>query len=78
MKTVVYVDAYPLINNPQAGIGQYTRELITQLAKLPDHKIILLLFESDRKNAVPTIPGTDIEYLPLHRSEEHTSELQSH
>ena len=67
MKTVVYVDAYPLINNPQAGIGQYTRELITQLAKLPDHKIILLLFESDRKNAVPTIPGTDIEYLPLHR-----------
>lgn len=67
MRTVVYIDAYPLINNPQAGIGQYTRELILQLAKLPDHRIILLLFKSDKDSTVPQIPGVEIEYLPLHR-----------
>ena len=67
MRTVVYIDAYPLINNPQAGIGQYTRELILQLAKLPDFRIILLLFNSDKNSTIPQIPGVEIEYLPLHR-----------
>jgi glycosyltransferase involved in cell wall biosynthesis len=65
-KKIVYIDGSALINNPQAGIGQYTSELVTQLADYADLRLILLLFNGEDAQ-LKHVHNIEIEYLPMSR-----------
>jgi len=65
-KKIVYIDGGALINNPQAGIGQYTSELVTQLASCADIHLILLLFKGEDAQ-LGHVRNIQVEYLPIPR-----------
>lgn len=65
-KKIVYIDGSPLVNNPHAGIGQYTTELIKQLYETPGIRIIIILFHGEEVQISKEI-GIEVERLPMPR-----------